>query len=218
MKTDLDIQREVQHQLQCDPRVDERGVGVNVHNGVVTLVGTVPHYAERRTASEIAECIDGVCAIANEIEVHIAETSECSDTEITEATAAALHDKDEYVANQVKEIVTSGWIRFSGQLETRDQRAGAEIAVRNLRSVKGVVNCTTLKPATSSVDMLQSIEDALQVHAALEAQDIVVECKDSVVTLRGYVQSYQERNDASCAAWSVAGVSDVENLLAVQPW
>ena len=91
MKTDLDIQREVQHQLQCDPRVDERGVGVNVHKGIVTLVGTVPHYAERRTVAEIAECIDGICAIANEIEMQISGTSECSDTEIAEAAAAALH-------------------------------------------------------------------------------------------------------------------------------
>ncbi len=217
MKTDLDIQREVQHQLQCDPRVDERGVGVNVHKGVITLVGTVPHYAERQTAAEIAEYIDGVCAIANEIEVRIAKTSECSDTEIAEAAAAALHDKDEYFANQVKAIVTSGWIRLSGQLETQDQRAGAELAVRNLPSVKGVVNCTTLKPATSSADAQQSIEDALQVHAALEAEDIVVEFKNSVVTLRGYVQSHQERNDAAFAAWSGAGVSKVEKLLAVQP-
>ena len=199
MKADLDIQREVQHQLQCDPRVDERGVGVNVHKGVVTLVGTVPHYAERRTAAEIAECIDGVCAIANEIEVQISETNECSDTEIAEAAAAALHDKGEYIANQVKAIVTRGWIRLSGRPETQYQRAGAERAVRNLRSVKGVVNCTTLKPATSSADMQQTIEGALQVHAALEAEDIVVEFKDSVVTLRGYVQSHQERNHAAFA-------------------
>lgn len=190
MKTDLNIQREVQHQLQSDPRVDERGVGVNVHKGVVTLVGTAPHYAERRTAAEIAECIDGVCAIANEIEVQISETSECSDTEIAEAAAAALHDKGEYIANQVKAIVTRGWIRLSGQLQTQDQRGGAEIAVRNLRNVKGVVNCTTLRPVTPSADAQQSIEDALQVHAALETKDIVVEFKDSVVTLRGYVQSH----------------------------
>lgn len=217
MKANLDIQREVHHQLQCDPPVDEHGVDVNVHKGVVTLLGTLPKYTERRTAAEIAERIDGVCAIADEIEVHIAETSECSDTKIAEAAAAALHDKGEYVANEVKAIVPKGWISLFGQPETQDQRARAEIAVRYLCSVKGVVNCTTFEPATSSAYVQQPIEHALQVHSTLGAEEIVVEFKDSIVTLRGYVQSNQERNDAAFAAWSVARVSKVENLLAVQP-
>ncbi len=86
----------------------------------------------------------------------------------------------------------------------------------NLRSVNGAVYCTTLKPATSSADVLQTIADALQFRAALEAKDIVLEFEDSVVALRAYMQSHQERNDAAFAAGSIRKVSKVENLPAVQ--
>ncbi|MHB8722706.1 MAG: BON domain-containing protein, partial [Steroidobacteraceae bacterium] len=40
MRLDIEIRRDVQNELQWDPSLDETGMGVNVKNGVVTLVGT----------------------------------------------------------------------------------------------------------------------------------------------------------------------------------
>ena len=68
MKLDSEIRRDVQNELQWDPSVDETGIGVNVKDGVVTLIGHVAHYADRYTAEEIAKRVSGVRAIANEIE------------------------------------------------------------------------------------------------------------------------------------------------------
>ena len=62
---------DVQIELQWDPSVDERGIGVTVQDGVVTLVGDVPHYADKYAAENIAKRVGGVRAIANEIVVKI---------------------------------------------------------------------------------------------------------------------------------------------------
>jgi osmotically-inducible protein OsmY len=39
MKSDTEIQRDVQNEMQWDPSLDESAIGVKVQDGVVTLVG-----------------------------------------------------------------------------------------------------------------------------------------------------------------------------------
>ena len=51
----------------------------------------------------------------------------------------------------------------------------------------------------------------------LDATVIGVEVLSGRVVLRGTVQSWIEREAAERAAWGVSGVSDVDNLLAVNP-
>ena len=67
MKTDADIRRDVELELQWDPGVDDKKIGVIVNNGVVTLTGEVPHYAARWAAEDAAKRVNGVGAIANEL-------------------------------------------------------------------------------------------------------------------------------------------------------
>lgn len=216
MKTDGELQREIQHQLQCDPRVDEQGVGVNVHKGAVTLVGTVPHYAERRIVAEIVASIDGVVAMANELDVGVAAASDCRDIEIAEAAAAALRAQADLPDNKVKAMVYRGWVTLTGEVRTQSQRTLAERVVTGLGGVKGVVNSTTVKTAWHD-ETQEEIAKALRLRAALEAQHIAVEFKSGAVSLRGCVQSEQQRNDAALLAWTVPGVSKVENRIVVHP-
>jgi osmotically-inducible protein OsmY len=46
MKTDADIRRDVESELQWDPSVDDKTIGVIVNNGVVTLTGEVDHFGK----------------------------------------------------------------------------------------------------------------------------------------------------------------------------
>ena len=59
------------------------------------------------------------------------------------------------------------------------------------------------------------IEDALKRDAQIEAKDITVETSGTMVTLRGRVHSWRERNDAERAAFAAPGVSGVSNLLTI---
>jgi osmotically-inducible protein OsmY len=46
MKTDAQLKNDVLEELRWEPTVTASDINVATHNGVVTLSGTVPHYAE----------------------------------------------------------------------------------------------------------------------------------------------------------------------------
>jgi osmotically-inducible protein OsmY len=51
MKIDADIRRDVESELQWDPSIDDKKIGVIVNNGVVTLTGEVSHFAGKWAAN-----------------------------------------------------------------------------------------------------------------------------------------------------------------------
>jgi osmotically-inducible protein OsmY len=216
MRTDTEIRRDVQNELQWDPSLDETGMGVNVKNGVVTLVGTVPHFADRYTAEEVAKRVNGVRAVANEIEVKIPKPGERSDTDIASAAANALKWNFSVGASDIKAVVKHGWVTLSGQVTYGYQRSVAESLVRYLLGVTGIVNEIAIMPAVKMVDVKQKIEAAFQRQALFDAKDIDIKLNDNQVTLKGHVHSWREKDDASRAAWAAPGVAKVENQLQVQ--
>ncbi len=217
MKTDADIRRDVETELQWDPSLDERGIGVAVGDGVVTLSGRVTRYADRWMAEDIAKRVSGVRAIANDIEVAIPKVGERSDTEIAQAAASALSWHFELGSCDIKPVVKDGWVTLAGQVRWGFQRTAAENAIRYLTGVKGVTNNIGVKPMVKVADVKQKIEDAFRRQAVLEASDIEVNVLDGQVVLKGQVHSWQERDDAARAAWAAPGVSKVDNQLTVRP-
>jgi osmotically-inducible protein OsmY len=71
MKSDGEILRNIECELHWDPGLDEGGIEVAVHGGMVTLTGEVGTFDDRWNAEEIAACVSGVRGVANEIEVRV---------------------------------------------------------------------------------------------------------------------------------------------------
>jgi osmotically-inducible protein OsmY len=216
MKTDAEIRLDVERELQWDPSIDDRRIGVAVSNGVVTLTGDVAHYSARLAAEDIVKRVRGVRAIANDIQVKIPDSGMRTDTDIAEAAANALKWDVSLIGVQIKPVVTDGWVMLSGQVSWGYQRTAAENAVRNLIGVRGVGNQITVMSNIKATDVKQKIEDAFKRHAVLDAKDIEVNVDRSTVILKGHVHSWQELEDASRAAWAAPGVIAVENRLSVQ--
>ena len=55
MKTDNELRHDVELQLEWEPSVDERRIGVSVVDGVVTLTGEVGSYAEKWKAERTVD-------------------------------------------------------------------------------------------------------------------------------------------------------------------
>jgi osmotically-inducible protein OsmY len=215
MKNDNDLRRDVEHQLEWEPSVDERQIGVSVVDGVVTLTGEVKSYAEKWKAERTAEQVSGVKAIANRIEVHL--SGQRSDTDVAEAAVHALKWNVMVPSEQIKVEVDKGWVKLVGIVNFDYQRRAAERAVRNLPGVRGISNLIVVRPKLEPDHMKQKIEETFKREALMDAHRIDVDVSGSEVTLRGTVRTWLERHEAEKAAWSAPGVTAVHNYVTVDP-
>jgi osmotically-inducible protein OsmY len=214
MKSDSELKRDVERELEWDPSIDARRIGVTVVDDVVTLTGEVSTYAEKWRAERAVERVAGVRAIANELVVKL--DSERSDTDIAKAVAEALKRNVVVPADKVKAKVQNGWVTLSGEVNWDFQRRAAERSVRDLPGVRGISNLITLRPHVEPQDVKERIEETFKREATLDAQNIQVEVHGGVVTLRGTVRSWLERREAEKAAWSAPGITEVHNLITIK--
>ena len=211
MKTDVELRRDIEQELEWEPSVDQRRIGVSVVDGVVTLTGEVSSYAEKWNAERAVERVVGVKAIANDIEV--SASNEHSDTAIAGATANALRSDVRVPDDRIKGTVEKGWLTLKGAVDGDYQRRAAEAAVRNLAGVRGISNLITVRPDLQPTDVKKRIEETCKRAAAYDAMQVTVEVAGGEVTLRGKVRSWAERKEAEKAAWAAPGVTAVHNYI-----
>jgi osmotically-inducible protein OsmY len=210
MTTDTIIRDNVIAELEFDPSITQTAIGVAVSNGVVTLSGHVPSYAQKVAAEKAAQRVKGVRAVAQELEVRLPFEIKHDDEEIARRAANILAWSVNG-ADQIKAVVDNGWVTLSGQTNWRYQKQDAERAIRALQGVKGVNNAITVKPNVQPSDLKNRIAHALQRNAELEADAIKVDVSGSTVTLSGKVRAWYERRIAEDAAWAAPGVTEVRD-------
>jgi osmotically-inducible protein OsmY len=217
MKKDAELRRDVLDELEWEPSLDAAGIGVAAGDGVVTLTGGVPSFAEKVTAERVAKRVHGVRAVANDIEVRPRGGGRRTDADIARAAADALAWKATVPEGRVKASVSEGWVTLEGEVAWNYQREAAEEAVRPLLGVRGVINQVVVRPRASAADVRSRIEAAFRRSAEVDARKVRVEACDGKVTLLGELESWAERQEADRTAWAAPGVTEVENLIVVRP-
>jgi osmotically-inducible protein OsmY len=215
MKTDAQLKKDVTAELEWDPSINASHVGVAAADGVVTLTGHLNTYAEKYAIERAVQRVQGVKAIAIELDVKLDPGHKRSDSEVANAVESALQWHTLVPADRIQVKVEKGWVTLKGEVDWEYQRLNAEKAVRPLTGVVGLSNAITLKPSVTPTKVADRIRDALARHAEREAKHIEVMVNGSAVTLRGNVDSWAERNAAFGAAWSAPGVLSVVNEIRV---
>lgn len=216
MKTDAQLKTDVTSELESDPSINASAIGVAVKDGVVTVSGHLDTYAEKVALESAVVRVAGVKAVAIEVDVKLDPHHRRSDSEIAAAAEAALRWHSKVPDDRIVVKVEKGWITLSGEVDWDFQRSYAERAVRPLIGVVGVSNVIRLKPGAVPANVAARIRDALARHALREAKHIDIGVNGSVVTLRGKVDSWSERNAVCGAAWAAPGVSSVVNELRIE--
>ncbi|HEY5617806.1 MAG TPA: BON domain-containing protein [Vicinamibacterales bacterium] len=215
--TDRELQQNVQNALDWEPSIESTDIGISVDNGIVTLRGDVPSYAEKSAAERVALRVYGVKAVANDINVRLISRYERTDTEIAQAAVSALKWNTTVPADKVNLTVSDGWITLTGTVDWQYQRDNAARTVRDLTGVKGVRNNITLKPHVQAGDVQAKIEAAFKRSAEIDARRVNVTASDGNIILTGNVRSWAERQEAERAAWAAPGVRQVEDRITVVP-
>lgn len=215
MKTDSELKKDVTAELEWEPSINASHVGVAVNDGIVTLTGHLDTYVEKYSIEKVVSRVEGVKAIAVELDVKLEPSHKRSDTEIALAAESAFKWHAGVPEDQIQVRVEKGWVTLKGEVDWEYQRRNAEKAVRSLTGVLGVSNAISLKAATTPENVVSRIQDAFTRHAASEAKHIEVVVDGSVATLRGKVESWPQRAAAVRAAWTAPGITNVVNELTV---
>ena len=134
--------------------IDATKMGVILHDGIVTLSGTVASYAEQREATNASERVPGVKAVVNATKIEVPSLHRRDDVDIAQAVVNALKWHVWVPHDTIKVKVAQGWITLEGTVDAKFQRECAGDAVRYLTGVKGLTNLINVRqPARNSTEL-----------------------------------------------------------------
>ena len=215
MKTNEELQKDVQDAIKWEPLLHAAEIGVTVKDGVVTLSGTVDSYAKKLEAETATKNIAGVKAIVEKIAIKYNDLGTKTDGDIADEIINAFKWNWQVPAAKVKVKVESGWVNLDGELEWNYQKEAAQAAVKILSGVQGVTNNIKIKSTTNDQIEKADIEYALERNWSIDDEAIDVKVSDHKVTLTGVVDSWYQRDEAERIAWNAPGVWNVHNDLVI---
>lgn len=216
-KSDEQIKLQVEGELNWDTRTWNLDVQVDVSDGIVTLTGVIPSYAQQVAAQDAAHRVQGVLDVANDIIVKIPH--ERGDEEIAHSIRKILEWDVLVPDTQIKSTITDGWVKLEGTVNTLSQKEDAARAVKNMAGVIGITNNLEIESNKAQPeDLHKKIEEALERRATREADKLSIVIEDGAVNLSGRVHSWRERQAVLGSISHTPGVKRVNDNLRIDPY
>jgi len=122
--TDAEIQSRIEGVYRGNTRVDPKEVTVKVQDAVVVLTGAVDSAKEKRYARELAEEVEGVKGVNDQLTIK--NFVKRPDAELAEAVRHALV-RDAFVdGGQIEVYASNGEVRLDGTVPTYAVKKSAE--------------------------------------------------------------------------------------------
>ena len=153
VKTDAQVQRAVVEELAWDTRLEGLVISVEVHAGVVTLLGEVATWTQRMIAESAARRVAGVAGVANGLQVDRASQTK-ADLDIAaeavgdavtpetlrNAIREALDRRTDHELHKIQIDIEAGRVTLHGDVRSPRERAAIVGALTGMRGVKNVVD------------------------------------------------------------------------------
>jgi osmotically-inducible protein OsmY len=215
MKTNEELQRDVQNAIKWEPQLHAAEIGVTAKDGIVTLMGTVDAYYKKIEAENAAKNVDGVKAVVEEIEVKYSSDAK-TDEDIAIDALKALLDNWNVPQEKIQVKVEKGWVTLEGQVTWNYQKEAANKSIGHLIGVKGVTNHIKIKAEVQNEIEKKNVQRALSSNWTLHSENIFVKVDGTKVTLTGAVSSLFQKDLAEKIVWKTPGIWSVDNQLVVE--
>jgi len=214
MKTNAELQKDVQDAIQWEPLLHSAEIGVIVKNGIVSLTGTVDSYAKKLQAEHAAKNVFGVKVLVEDIEVKLPDPRSKTDIEIAGEIIAAFKANSFIPEEKISVKVENGWVDLDGEVSWDYLRDITENAIKYLPGVKGIYNNIIINPEIQNTVEKSDIEKALD-RSSIDNSEINVSVSGATVTLTGTVHTWHQKEEAGRIVWKTPGIQDVKNELTV---
>lgn len=216
-KSDEQIRLQVESELNWDTRTWNLDIEVDVLEGIVSLTGVIPSYAQQIAAQDAAHRVQGVLDVANDTIVKI--PNERGDEEIAHTVRKILEWDVLVPDTQIKSSITDGWVKLEGTVNTLSQKEDAARAVKNMAGIIGVTNDLEIESQKAEPeDLRRKIEAALERRATREADNLRIVIENGEVNLFGRVHSWRERRAVLGSIKHTPGVKKVNDNLQTEPY
>lgn len=215
MKSNEELQKNVQDAIKWEPLLHAAEIGVTAKDGVVSLTGIVDSYVKKMEAENAAKKVIGVKALVEEIEVRFPSSWTKTDVEVANEVLEGLKNNWSVPNDKVTIKVEDGWVVLEGELSWNYQKEAAKKAVSYLNGVKGVTNNIKIKSKSHDAIEKRDVENAIGRSWAIDSSNINVEVSGTTVTLTGTVDSWYQKEETGRIAWNTPGIWHVKNELTV---
>jgi osmotically-inducible protein OsmY len=214
MKSNQDLQKDVQEAIKWDPLLKGAEIKVAARDGLITLSGIVKSYLDKSNIETVAKSVYGVNAIIEHITVHVIDDDEISDEALAKSVIDGL--KLNWVPiDRIQVKVEHGQVTLDGEVVHHFQKEAAKKAAGNVDGIKVLTNNICVKAETNNELEKRVVEHALLRYSSTADQNIRVGVSGNTITLNGTVYSFYQKEEAAKIAWNAPGVSMVNNELVV---
>ena len=239
MTTTQHILDQVRQALRSEPRIDLHAhpIALDFADGTLTMDGEVADVAAKKLALEHAAALPAVTGIVDRLRVAPAERM--GDSEVRVAVRDALLQEPAFAELALRELDSgepkiirdtpidmSGWIEvavadgvvtLNGQVPGLDGKRLAGLLAWWVPGSRDVINGLAVEPPEEDSDdaIAEAVRLALEKDPYVNAGQIRVGVRRSVVTLAGLVPTAIEREMAEFDAWYVFAVDRVVNTIEI---
>ncbi|MBP0590847.1 BON domain-containing protein [Paraburkholderia sp. LEh10] len=214
MKSDEALSQEIEQVLHRERPIAAGQIRVHVHNGVVTLTGTIPNVMQKQAVEKVLQSVVGWRALVMQLTLPPASGYVRSDEMLAARIVGTLSRMTDLPRDRVRVETERGCVTLTGWVDTETQRHAIETLVGNMEGVVGLSNrLAVCEPPID--DVAAQITLTLSKRLQRGSEGITVDTDNGVVTLSGAVGSPDEKRAACLAASQVQGVRQVVDRLSV---
>lgn len=212
--SDVQLEAAVRSTFTADQRLSPAAIIVKVHEGDVTVLGTVPSYYQERIAEQDARHVVGVGRVLDQLAVH---TAPRADTALQDDVQFHLNSDSLLGPDTITARVRKGIVTLTGVVHNNPESDHATQVAARVIGVRKVVNQITVDWGSEDVALQRALQRRLSVNAETNwvAKGIRVAVDQGKVILSGRVNFQSERDAAGRVAFETYGVRSVDNRLTV---